>query len=470
MQKKICINFMKIKQIYTKCLSQSTYYIESKGEVAIIDPLREIDSYLKLAEENNAKIKYIFETHIHADFVSGHLTLSKATGAPIIFGPKTITSYPISVGKDFQEFKLGALTFVVLYTPGHTLESTSYLLKDDLGNEIAVFTGDTLFMGDAGRPDLAHKRSGMTINDMAGMLYDSIRKKIMPLSDDVIIYPAHGAGSACGKNISAETFDTLGSQKSKNYALNKSLNKEEFINELTKGLESPPAYFPMNVKMNQEGYDHIDYILRKNLNPLDSDKFEKLANQSGVLILDVRNQIQFAEEHIPGSIFIGIDGGFAPWVGAIVGDVKRPILLITPKGKEEETITRLARVGFDNTLGFLEGGLSSWKAEGRHTDSITTIEASNFGKKIGDDTRIIDVRKNLEFKNGHLKNALNIPLDQLSDNFDKIPLEGDFFVHCAGGYRSMIASSILKSRGVNSMTDIIGGFSAIKSSGISIEV
>ena len=461
---------MKIEQIYTGCLSQGTYYIESNGEVAIIDPLREIDTYLKLAKENNAKIKYIFETHIHADFVSGHLTLSKATGAPIIFGPNTITSYPVTIAKDQQVFKLGNLTFVALHTPGHTLESTTYLLKDNVGKDHAIFTGDTLFIGDVGRPDLAQKQSGKTQRDMAGMLFDSLRKKIMPLSDDVIVYPAHGAGSACGKKISRETFSTLGNQKSSNYALNKSLSKEEFINELTEGLESPPAYFPMNVKMNQEGYNHIENILRKSLNPLDTDEFEKLANQSGVLILDVRNQIQFAEEHIPGSIFIGIDGGFAPWVGAIVGDVKRPILLITPKGREKETITRLARVGFDNALGFLEGGLSSWKVKGRKTDSVSTIEASKLGKKIFDQTKIIDVRKNSEFSNGHLKNALNIPLDQLSENFDKIPLEGDFFVHCAGGYRSMIASSILKSRGIDSMTDIIGGFSAIKSSGIPIEV
>ena len=461
---------MRIEQIYTGCLSQGTYYIESNGEVAIIDPLREIDTYLKLAKENNAKIKYIFETHIHADFVSGHLTLSKATGAPIIFGPNTITSYPVTIAKDQQVFKLGNLTFVALHTPGHTLESTTYLLKDNVGKDHAIFTGDTLFIGDVGRPDLAQKQSGKTQRDMAGMLFDSLRKKIMPLSDDVIVYPAHGAGSACGKKISRETFSTLGNQKSSNYALNKSLSKEEFINELTEGLESPPAYFPMNVKMNQEGYNHIENILRKNLNPLDTDEFEKLANQSGVLILDVRNQIQFAEEHIPGSIFIGIDGGFAPWVGAIVGDVKRPILLITPKGREKETITRLARVGFDNALGFLEGGLSSWKVKGKKTDSVSTIEASKLGKKIFDQTKIIDVRKNSEFSNGHLKNALNIPLDQLSENFDKIPLEGNFFVHCAGGYRSMIASSILKSRGIDSMTDIIGGFSAIKSSGIPIEV
>jgi len=461
---------MKIQQIYTGCLSQGTYYIESNGEVAIIDPLREIDTYLKLAKENNAKIKYIFETHIHADFVSGHLTLSNATGAPIIFGPNTITSYPVTIAKDQQVFKLGNLTFVALHTPGHTLESTTYLLKDNLGKDHAIFTGDTLFIGDVGRPDLAQKQSGKTQRDMAGMLFDSLRKKIMPLSDDIIVYPAHGSGSACGKKISRETFSTLGNQKSSNYALNKSLSKEEFINELTEGLESPPAYFPMNVKMNQEGYSHIDNVLRKNLNPLNPDEFEKLANQSGVLILDVRNQIQFAEEHIPGSIFIGIDGGFAPWVGAIVGDVKRPILLITPKGREEETITRLARVGFDNALGYLEGGLSSWKVKGRKTDSVSTIEASKLGKKIFNQTKIIDVRKNSEFSNGHLKNALNIPLDQLSENFDKIPLEGNFFVHCAGGYRSMIASSILKSRGIDSMTDIIGGFSAIKSSGIPIEV
>ena len=461
---------MKIEQIYTGCLSQGSYYIESNGEVAIIDPLREISNYLKLANENNAKIKYVFETHIHADFVSGHLTLSKATGAPIIFGPNTKTSYPITVAKDFQEFKLGDLNLIVLHTPGHTLESTTYLLRDKKGKDRAIFTGDTLFIGDVGRPDLAHKRGGKTINEMAGLLYDSLRKKIMPLSDDIIVYPAHGAGSACGKKISSETFGTLGSQKLNNYALNQSITRDEFINELTGGLENPPAYFPMNVKMNQEGYNDIDDVIRKNLNPLNAEEFEKIANQTEAIILDVRNQIEFAKEHISKSIFIGIDGGFAPWVGSIIGDVKQPILLIAPEGRETETITRLARVGFDNTLGFLSGGISSWKSAGKSTDSIQIIQASSLKEKIDFKTTVVDVRKKSEFKNGHIKNSLNIPLDKLNEKIHKTSINGDFYIHCAGGYRSMIASSILKRKGIHKMTDVIGGFSAIKSAQIPIEI
>ena len=461
---------MKIEQIYTGCLSQGSYYIESKGEVAIIDPLREISNYLKLANDNNAKIKYVFETHIHADFVSGHLTLSKATGAPIIFGPNAKTSYPITVAKDFQEFKLGDLNLIVLHTPGHTLESTTYLLRDKKGKDRAIFTGDTLFMGDVGRPDLAQKQGGNTQEDMAGMLFDSLREKILPLSDDVIVYPAHGAGSACGKKISSETFGTLGGQKLNNYALNESITRDEFINELTDGLENPPAYFPMNVKMNQEGYDDIDDVIRKNLNPLNAEEFEKIANQTGAIILDVRNQIEFAKEHISKSIFIGIDGGFAPWVGSIIGDVKQPILLIAPKGREIETITRLARVGFDNTLGFLSGGISSWKSAGKATDSIQIIEASSLKEKINFKTTVVDVRKKSEFKNGHIKNSLNIPLDKLNKNINKISINGEFYIHCAGGYRSMIASSILKRKGIHKMTDVIGGFSAIKLAQIPIEI
>ncbi len=461
---------MKIEQIYTGCLSQGSYYIESKGEVAIIDPLREISNYLKLANDNNAKIKYVFETHIHADFVSGHLTLSKATGAPIIFGPNAKTSYPITVAKDFQEFKLGDLNLIVLHTPGHTLESTTYLLRDKKGKDRAIFTGDTLFMGDVGRPDLAQKQGGNTQEDMAGMLFDSLREKILPLSDDIIVYPAHGAGSACGKKISSETFGTLGGQKLNNYALNESITRDEFIKELTDGLENPPAYFPMNVKMNQEGYNDIDEVIRKNLNPLNAEEFEKIANQTGAIILDVRNQIEFAKEHISKSIFIGIDGGFAPWVGSIIGDVKQPILLIAPEGREIETITRLARVGFDNTLGFLSGGISSWKSAGKATDSIQIIEALSLKEKIDFKTTVVDVRKKSEFKNGHIKNSLNIPLDKLSKNINKTSINGEFYIHCAGGYRSMIASSILKRKGIHRMTDVIGGFSAIKSAQIPIEI
>ena len=459
---------MKIEQIYTGCLSQGAYFVESDGEAAIIDPLREINPYIKLAEKNNSKIKYIFETHIHADFVSGHLTLSKATGAQIIFGPNARTSYPIKIANDREEFKLGKLTIIVLHTPGHTLESTTYLLRDELGNDHAIFTGDTLFLGDVGRPDLAQKDNGMTQESMAGMLYDSLRSKIMPLGDDVIIYPAHGAGSACGKKISRETSGTLGSQKLKNYALKSDLSKSDFIKELTDGLESPPAYFPMNVKMNQEGYNDIEEILKKGKHALSPNEFERIANQTGALVLDVRNQIQFAKEHLPRSIFIGIDGGFAPWVGALIGNVKQPLLLITPDGREEETITRLARVGFDNTLGFLDGGLQSWKDAGKQTDTVSLIEATDLKERMSANTKIIDVRKTSEYKNGHIENALNIPLGQINERLEEIPTEGEFFVHCAGGYRSMIANSILKSRGIHLMTDVIGGFAAVKSSGITI--
>jgi len=350
---------MNVEQIYTGCLSQGAYYIESQGEAAIIDPLREVKPYLEKAKKNKAAIKYIFETHFHADFVSGHVTLAKETGATIVYGPEAKTGFDSLIAKDQQEFKIGEITLTVLHTPGHTMESTTYLLRDASQKDIAIFSGDTLFLGDVGRPDLAQKAADITQEDLAGILYESLRKKIMPLADDVLVYPAHGAGSACGKNLSKETVGTLGEQKKTNYALRADMTKEEFIKEVTDGLLPPPQYFPLNVKMNKEGYEDIDTILKSGTTPLDPEAFEKLANQSGAIILDVRHQDAFAERHIPQSIFIGIDGGFAPWVGALIGDVEQPILLVTPEGREEETVTRLARVGFDNTLGYLDGSLEA---------------------------------------------------------------------------------------------------------------
>ena len=355
---------MKIEQIYTGCLAQGAYYIESDGEVAIIDPLREVDPYIERTKRDNAKIKYIFETHFHADFVSGHLTLSKETGAPIIYGPNANPSFDCIVAEDGQEFNLGKLTIKVLHTPGHTMESTTYLLKDENGKDHAIFSGDTLFLGDVGRPDLAQKAADMTQEDLAGILYDSLRNKIMPLADDVIVYPAHGAGSACGKNMMKETVDTLGNQKKMNYALRPDMSKEEFIKEVTDGLLPPPQYFPLNVKMNREGYDDIGQVLERGTKALSPEAFETAANETGAVVLDVRHQNDFVKAHIPRSIFIGLNGSFAPWVGALIADVKQPILLIAPEGKEEEAITRLSRVGFDGTLGYLKGGITAWqKAE-----------------------------------------------------------------------------------------------------------
>ena len=367
---------MNIEQIYTGCLSQGAYYIESQGEAAIIDPLREVKPYLEKAKKNKATIKYIFETHFHADFVSGHVTLAKETGATIVYGPEAKTGFDSLIAKDQQEFRIGEITLTVLHTPGHTMESTTYLLRDASQKDIAIFSGDTLFLGDVGRPDLAQKAADMTQEDLAGILYESLRKKIMPLADDVLVYPAHGAGSACGKNLSKETVGTLGEQKKTNYALRADMTKEEFIKEVTDGLLPPPQYFPLNVKMNKEGYEDIDTVLDSGTTPLDPEAFEKLANQSGAIILDVRHQDAFAEGHIPQSIFIGIDGGFAPWVGALIGDVEQPILLVTPEGREEETVTRLARVGFDNTLGYLDGSLEAWKKAGKATDSVEGIDTT----------------------------------------------------------------------------------------------
>ncbi len=460
---------MNIEQIYTGCLSQGAYFIESQGEAAIIDPLREVKPYIEKAKKNQSKIKYIFETHFHADFVSGHVTLAKETGATIVYGPNAKTGFDALIAKDQQEFKIGDLTLTVLHTPGHTMESTTYLLRDASNKDIAIFSGDTLFLGDVGRPDLAQKAANMTQEDLAGILYESLRKKIMPLADDVLVYPAHGAGSACGKNLSKETVGTIGEQKKTNYALRADMTKEEFIKEVTDGLLPPPQYFPLNVKMNKEGYEDIDTVLESGTTPLTPSAFEELANQSGALILDVRHQDDFAKSHIPQSIFIGIDGGFAPWVGAMIGDVKQPILLVTPEGREEETVTRLARVGFDNTLGYLKGGIALWEKEGKTTDSVAGIEASSLKNLEGKEPlNVFDVRKPGEYLSEHLIDAKSTPLDFINEHMNEFPSKTPFYIHCAGGYRSMIAASILKSRGIHNLIDVKGGFSAIKESGMKV--
>ncbi len=460
---------MKIEQIYTGCLAQGAYYIESNGEVAIIDPLREVAPYIKKAAEDRAKIKYIFETHFHADFVSGHVTLSKETGAPIIYGPNANPSFEAVIAKDGQEFKLGKITITALHTPGHTMESTTYLLKDENGKEHAIFSGDTLFLGDVGRPDLAQKAADMTKEDLAGILYESLRTKIMPLADDVIVYPAHGAGSACGKNMMKETVDTLGNQKQVNYALRSDMTKGEFVKEVTDGLLPPPQYFPLNVKMNKEGYEDIADVLDRGTTALSPDAFETAANETGALILDVRHQDEFVNGHIPRSIFIGLNGDFAPWVGALIGDVAQPLLLITPEGKEKEAVTRLSRVGFDGTIGYLEGGFDAWKNAGKDVDTIKSVPAAEVTEEIDADKELVfDVRKESEFASEHLVDANSTPLSALNDHLSEFPKEETFYVHCAGGYRSAIAASILKSRGYHNLVDIGGGFAALKSAGANV--
>ncbi len=460
---------MKVEQIYTGCLAQGAYYIESGGEIAIIDPLREVAPYLERAKKNKAKIKYIFETHFHADFVSGHLTLSKETGAPIVYGPNANPDFETIIAEDGQAFPLGDGAIIALHTPGHTMESTTYLLRDKTGKDIAIFSGDTLFLGDVGRPDLAQKAAHMTQDELAGLLFDSLRNKIMPLSDDVTVYPAHGAGSACGKNMMKETVDTLGNQKKVNYALRENMTREEFVKEVTDGLEPPPQYFPLNVKMNKSGYDDIDNVLSRGLNPLDPDSFEVLANEAGALILDVRHQNDFVKGHIPQSVFIGLDGGFAPWVGALVGDVNQPLLIIAPEGREEETITRLSRVGFDQTLGYLKGGFDAWKISGKEYDMISGVTAGDLEKLAKEEKVLVfDVRKENEFISEHIASAQNTPLDLLNDYLDRFPENQPFYIHCAGGYRSVIAASILKKRGIHNLIDVQGGFKAIKETKIEL--
>lgn len=459
---------MKIEQIYTGCLAQGAYYIESDGEVAIIDPLREITPYLEKAKADNAKIKYIFETHFHADFVSGHLTLSEKTGAPIIFGPTANPNFEAHIATDGEVFQLGKISITVMHTPGHTMESATYLLKDENGRDHAIFTGDTLFLGDVGRPDLAQKATNMTQEQLAEMLYHSLRNKIMPLADDVIVYPAHGAGSACGKNLSKETVGTLGEQKQTNYALQTDMTAEEFIKELTDGLMPPPAYFPENVRLNKEGYQDVEKIIEKN-KAFSPSEFKQAAQEA--LILDVRDAENFAKQHIPGSIFIGIDGGFAPWVGALITDINQPILIVAPQGRETETITRLSRVGYDNTMGYLKGGIDAWIDAQLETDSVPRIDAEELAeiRSKNENTTIIDVRKPGEYSNAHLPGVPNLPLDFINQQMEEFPSTEPTYIHCAGGYRSMIAASILKARGFHNYVDVRGGFGAIKKTNLPIE-
>ncbi|MFD2726696.1 MBL fold metallo-hydrolase [Hyunsoonleella rubra] len=455
---------MKIEQIYTGCLAQGAYYIESDGEVAIVDPLRETQQYVDKAEKENAKIKYIFETHFHADFVSGHVDLAKKTGATIVYGPGAETTYDIHTAEDNEEFKLGNVTIKVLHTPGHTLESSTYLLLDENGKEHAIFSGDTLFLGDVGRPDLAIK-SDLTKEDLACMLYDSLRNKIMTLPDDVIVYPAHGAGSACGKNLSKETVGILGDQKQTNYALRADMSKEEFVKEVLDGIAPPPQYFAKNAMMNKMGYDTFETVLKKGDTPLNPNDFEAVANNEDALVLDVRTEQEFVKAHIPNSIFIGLNGGFAPWVGALITDLKQPILLITPEGREAETVTRLSRVGYDNTLGYLDGGIEAWKKAGKDIEAIASISAEQFSEDFrSKNINVLDVRKDGEYTSEHLEgdNVQHFALDYINDNMNKVNPKNTYYVHCAGGYRSVIASSILKARGFSNIIDIAGGFGAMK--------
>ncbi len=458
---------MVIEQIYTGCLAQGAYYIESNGEVAIIDPLREVQPYIDKATFNNAKIKYIFETHFHADFVSGHVTLAEKSGAKIIFGPNANTSYESHIAKDGEVFQLGEITITLLHTPGHTMESSCYLLKDKEGVDYALFSGDTLFLGDVGRPDLAQKVGSMTTEQLAGKLYDSLRTKVMTLADNVIVYPAHGAGSACGKNLSKETIGTIGEQKQVNYALRSTMTKEEFIKEVTEGLSAPPSYFPMNVKLNREGYENVEDIIKEAV-AFDAKTFELVANETGALILDVRHQEEFGKGHIPKSIFIGLDGLFAPWVGTLIIDIKQPLLLVTSFGREEETIKRLARVGYDNTLGYLKGGFETWKNAGLEYDTVNSVTAKMLEDILVDDKKVpvFDVRRPNEYVAEHIEGVPSTPLDFLNEHLEEFPKEEKFYLHCAGGYRSMITASILKARGYHNLVNVLGGFEAIKQTGI----
>ncbi|MDR7130429.1 glyoxylase-like metal-dependent hydrolase (beta-lactamase superfamily II)/rhodanese-related sulfurtransferase [Algoriphagus sp. 4150] len=459
---------MKIEQIYTGCLAQGAYYIESDGEAAVIDPLREVQPYIEKAERRNAKIKYVFETHFHADFVSGHQDLSAKTGASIVYGPTTMKmGFDAIVAEDGQEFKIGKAKVKVLHTPGHTMESSCYLLFNEEGKAEAIFTGDTLFIGDVGRPDLAQKVvAELTQDKLAGHLYDSLRNKIMLLPDELIVYPAHGAGSACGKNMSKETSDTLGNQKKTNYALQE-MTKEEFTKKLITGLTPPPAYFPQNVMMNIEGYDSIDAVLERGVKPLTPKEFEAAANETGALILDTRAPQVFAKGFVPNSINIGIDGSFAVWVGAMIPDLKQQILLVADEGREEEVVTRLARVGYDYAIGYLKGGFEAWEKSGEEVDQITSISAGELAeiKKENDSVNILDVRKESEYQSEHVLNAENAPLDYINESMLKIDKDKTYYVHCAGGYRSMVFNSILRARGYDNLIDIKGGFKELKESG-----
>ncbi|MCB0669461.1 MAG: MBL fold metallo-hydrolase [Saprospiraceae bacterium] len=456
---------MQLEQIYTGCLAEAAYYIESKGEVAIIDPLREVEPYIKRAEKDGAKIKYIFETHFHADFVSGHKDLASKTGAKIVYGPTQMeTGFEKIVAEDGQIFKVGDVTFEVLHTPGHTMESSCYLLRDESGKEIGLFTGDTLFIGDVGRPDLAQKViADLTQDKLAAHLYDSLRNKIMPLADDIIVYPAHGAGSACGKKMSSETTDTLGNQKKTNYALNPELSKEEFIKEVLTGLTPPPGYFPQNVLLNIQGYDSIDEVLERGVKAMSPRVFETVANETDAVILDTRSKDEFRNGFVPNSIFIGLDGSFASWVGTLIPDVQQKILFVADPGTEEEVVTRLARVGYDQSLGYLEGGIEAWKREGRELDTVETIDVSELASV--DKESVIDVRRASEFNSEHVLGAVNAPLDYINETMARVSKTKTQYIQCNTGYRSLTFISILKARGFNNLVDVRGGMEAIKQEG-----
>ncbi len=455
---------MFIKQLYTGCLSEAAYYIESEGEAAVIDPLRDTDEYISLQKERKASIKYIFETHFHADFVSGHIDLGKKTGAPIIYGPKTETNYPVHVAKDADVFKLGKITIQVLHTPGHTLESACYLLKDENGKPHAVFTGDTLFVGDVGRPDLAQEANGLTMNDLAGMLYESLQNKIIPLPDDVLVYPAHGPGSSCGKNLGPNTYSTIGEEKRGNYAL-QATSKAAFIAAVTDGLAAPPQYFPVNAKINKEGYESLDKFLKKALQRISVAAFKEKIKDANSIVLDTRNSSVFINGFIPGAISIGLDGRFAEWAGMLL-PFDKTILLVTEPGKEEETAVRLARVGFSTVDGYLDGSFAAWQAAGQKTDMIVEIEADELAMDLPHDKKmvVIDVRRETEFADGHVKGALNIPLNDMTDPGSMADLDENknLYVHCAGGYRSIIAASLLKRQGIHNLHNIMGGWDKIK--------
>ncbi len=457
---------MNIEQIYTGCLAQGAYYITSGKEAVIIDPLRETKPYLDRLEKDGATLKYIFETHFHADFVSGHIDLSKKTGAPIVYGPTAQPEFEAIVAEDNQFFSVGTIRIKVLHTPGHTMESTCFLLIDEHGKEIALFSGDTLFLGDVGRPDLAQKAANMTQEELAGLLYESLYNKILPLPDTITVYPAHGAGSACGKNMMKETVDTLGNQKKMNYALNQP-SKEAFIKAVTDGLLPPPAYFGMNVSMNKKGYDSFEQVLKQGLKALTAEEFEAAAEATGALILDTRNDKVFARGFIPQSVNVGLGGDFAPWVGALIVDVRQPVLLVTEEGKEEEAVTRLSRVGFDHVLGHLKGGFETWRNAGKEVDIVERITAEQFASevKIGE-SKVIDVRKESEYAAEHVAEAYNMPLAYINDWIRDLQPGEHFYLHCAGGYRSMIAASILQARGYRNFTEVEGGFNAIAKTGV----
>jgi hydroxyacylglutathione hydrolase len=455
---------MKIEQIYTGCLAQGAYFIESEGEAVVIDPLREVQPYLEKSSQAGARIKYIFETHFHADFVSGHLELANKTGAAIVYGPTAETSFPAHIAQDGERFTVGKIQFELLHTPGHTLESSCFLLRDEQGEEVALFSGDTLFIGDVGRPDLAQNtKAKLTQEDLAGLLYDSLQNKILPLSDAVVVYPAHGAGSACGKNMSKETSDTLGRQKKTNYALRHGITKHEFIKEVTEGLQTPPAYFPINVQLNRRGVSHLQSIIKKGAKPLSLAEFEKAWHDQDAIVLDTRSASQFAKGFIPGTINIGLDGSFAPWVGSLLPFKRQPILIITDAGREEEVITRLARIGYDDTIGFLDGGVRSWQDAHKPLDTVDCITAEELSVLVQKDSKlkILDVRKENEFAFSYLAGAVNLPLDRINEMQQVLDKQQSYYVHCAAGYRSMIFISILKARGYNRLIDVTGGFNAL---------